>query len=112
MKLLGRKSSVGRDAIYLTVSRIAVSVIGLITSMLLARFRTLEEYGTCLLYTSLRAVYQLRKICEEKNIEIIHAIDAYTALVAVIAFKKKKQKQMCIRDRIMIVKWMIMFILR
>lgn len=39
-----------------------------------------------------RAVCQLRKICKEKNIEIIHAIDAYTALVAVIAFKKKKQK--------------------
>lgn len=46
MKLLDRKSSVGRDAIYLTVSRIVVSVIGLITSMLLSRFRTLEEYGT------------------------------------------------------------------
>lgn len=46
MKLLGRKSSVGGDAIYLTVSRIAVSLIGLVTSMLLARFRTLEEYGT------------------------------------------------------------------
>lgn len=46
MKLFGAKSSVGGDAIYLTVSRIAVSLIGLITSMLLARFRTLEEYGT------------------------------------------------------------------
>ena len=46
MKLFGRKSSVGGDAIYLTVSRIAVSLIGLVTSMLLARFRTLEEYGT------------------------------------------------------------------
>ena len=43
---LGRKSSVGGDAIYLTASRIAVSLISLVTSMLLARFRTLEEYGT------------------------------------------------------------------
>ena len=46
MKQIGRKSSVGGDAIYLTVSRIVVSLIGLATSMLLARFRTLEEYGT------------------------------------------------------------------
>lgn len=46
MKLFGRKSSAGGDAIYLTISRIAVSLIGLVTSMLLARFRTLEEYGT------------------------------------------------------------------
>lgn len=46
MKLFGRKSSVGGDAIYLTVSRVAVSLIGLATSMLLARFRTLEEFGT------------------------------------------------------------------
>lgn len=46
MKLFGIKSTVGGDAIYLTVSRIAVSLIGLVTSMLLARFRTLEEYGT------------------------------------------------------------------
>lgn len=46
MNLFARKSSIGGDAIYLTVSRIAVSLIGLVTSMLLARFRTLEEYGT------------------------------------------------------------------
>lgn len=46
MKLLGGKSSVGGDALFLTVSRFAVSLIGLITSMLLARFRTLDEYGT------------------------------------------------------------------
>lgn len=38
------------------------------------------------------AVKQLRKICKGKNIQIIHAIDAYTALVAVSAFKKKKNK--------------------
>lgn len=43
---LGRKSSVGGDALYLTASRIAVSLISLVTSMLLARFRSLEEYGT------------------------------------------------------------------
>lgn len=46
MKLFGRNSSIGGDTIYLTASRIAVSLIGLVTSMLLARFRTLEEYGT------------------------------------------------------------------
>lgn len=46
MKLLSKKSSVGGDAIYLTMSRVAVSLIGLVTSMLLARFRTLDEYGT------------------------------------------------------------------
>lgn len=46
MKLLSRKSSVGGDAIYLTLSRVAVALIGLVTSMLLARFRTLDEYGT------------------------------------------------------------------
>ena len=45
MKVLG-KSSAGGDVIYLTVSRIGVSLIGLATSMLLARFRTLDEYGT------------------------------------------------------------------
>lgn len=46
MKVFNRKTSVGGDAIYLTVSRIVVSLIGFATSMLLARFRTLEEYGT------------------------------------------------------------------
>lgn len=40
------KSSLGGDALVLTVSRIMVSLLGLVTSMLLARFRTLEEYGT------------------------------------------------------------------
>lgn len=40
----------------------------------------------------LRAASQLRKICQEKNIHIIHAIDAYTALVSVTAFKGKRQK--------------------
>ena len=46
MKILGRKSSVGTDALLLTASNFMVSVIGIITSMLLARFRTLNEYGT------------------------------------------------------------------
>ena len=40
------KSSLGGDAITLTASRVLVSLLGLVTSMLLARFRTLEEYGT------------------------------------------------------------------
>lgn len=43
---VSKKASVGKDAVTLTVSKIMVSLIGLITSMLLARFRTLEEYGT------------------------------------------------------------------
>ncbi len=43
---VGKKASVGKDAATLTISKIMVSLIGLITSMLLARFRTLEEYGT------------------------------------------------------------------
>lgn len=41
-----KKTSVGKDALYLTASRILTSVIGVVTSMLLARFRTLGEYGT------------------------------------------------------------------
>ncbi len=40
------KSTLGGDALTLTVSRVMVSLLGLVTSMLLARFRTLEEYGT------------------------------------------------------------------
>lgn len=46
MKFLNKKASVGSDAVFLTVSKIMVSLIGLVTSMLLARFRTLDEYGT------------------------------------------------------------------
>ena len=41
-----KRSSLGADALVLTASRVLVSVLGLVTSMLLARFRTLEEYGT------------------------------------------------------------------
>ena len=46
MKLFNKKSSLGTDALVLTASRVMVSLIGLVTSMLLARFRTLDEYGT------------------------------------------------------------------
>ena len=46
MKLFNKKSSLGADALVLTASRVMVSLIGLVTSMLLARFRTLDEYGT------------------------------------------------------------------
>lgn len=38
--------SIGWDAIYLTGSKLLVAIIGLVTSMLLARFRSLDEYGT------------------------------------------------------------------
>ena len=40
------KSKIGWDAAYLTGSRLMVAIIGLVTSMLLARFRSLGEYGT------------------------------------------------------------------
>ena len=40
------KSSVGKNAMILTGSKVLVSMLGVITAMLLARFRTLEEYGT------------------------------------------------------------------
>lgn len=39
-------SSVGWDVVYLTGSKFLVALIGLVSSMLLARFRTLDEYGT------------------------------------------------------------------
>lgn len=38
--------SMGRDALWLTFSKIATTIINLIVTMLLSRFRTLEEYGT------------------------------------------------------------------
>ena len=40
------KTSVGKNTVILTGSKIFVSMLGIITAMLLARFRTLEEYGT------------------------------------------------------------------
>lgn len=46
MKIFPRKASVGGDAVILTVSKFMTTIIGVVTSMLLARFRTLEEYGT------------------------------------------------------------------
>lgn len=39
-------STLGGDALALTISNFAVSLLGMISSMLLARFRTLNEYGT------------------------------------------------------------------
>lgn len=41
-----KQSSIGIDAIRLTLSKAITLGIGLVTSMLLSRFRTLEEYGT------------------------------------------------------------------
>lgn len=46
MKLFRKKSTMGSDVVMLTISNFMVSIIGVITSMLLARFRTLHEYGT------------------------------------------------------------------
>lgn len=46
MDLGRRKTSIGEDAVRLTVSKAITLGIGLVTSMLLSRFRTLEEYGT------------------------------------------------------------------
>lgn len=46
MKIVKTKNSLGGDALVLTISKVIVSLIGLLTSMLLARFRTLNEYGT------------------------------------------------------------------
>lgn len=41
-----KKSSLGGDALVLTLSNFTVSLLGVVTSMLLSRFRTLTEYGT------------------------------------------------------------------
>lgn len=41
-----KENTLGKDSLLLTISNFMVSVIGIITSMLLARFRTLSEYGT------------------------------------------------------------------
>ncbi len=43
---MAKKINVGKNAAVLTISKFTVTLIGLVTSMLLARFRTLEEYGT------------------------------------------------------------------
>ena len=41
-----KKSSLGGDALVLTLSNFMVSLLGVVTAMLLSRFRTLTEYGT------------------------------------------------------------------
>lgn len=41
-----RKRNIGNEAVYLTISKITSTAISLAVSMLLSRFRTLEEYGT------------------------------------------------------------------
>lgn len=41
-----KKTTLGGDAVLLTTSNILTMCISMVTSMLLARFRTLEEYGT------------------------------------------------------------------
>lgn len=40
------KVTLGKDAISLSASKVIIALISMVTSMLLARFRTLEEYGT------------------------------------------------------------------
>lgn len=46
MNNLGKNSHIGSDALKLTGSKVITMLISLISSMLLARFRTLTEYGT------------------------------------------------------------------
>ena len=46
MGMENKRASMGKEAVTLTTSKIMVSLIGLVASMLLARFRTLNEYGT------------------------------------------------------------------
>lgn len=43
---MSKRNSLGRDAVRLTVSKMATLLITTVTSMLLSRFRTFEEYGT------------------------------------------------------------------
>ena len=50
------KKSLGKEAIILTTSKVIVMIIGMVSSMLLSRFRTLEEYGT---YSQLILTIQL-----------------------------------------------------
>lgn len=61
----------------------------------------IKQEGISLLYCSfeyrlplsfLRAMWQLRKHCKIHKIDVIHAVDAYTTLVAVLAFKKVKKR--------------------
>lgn len=50
------KASLGGDAVKLTVSKMIVLLISMVTAMLLSRFRTVEEYGT---YSQLITVINL-----------------------------------------------------
>ena len=51
-----RSQTVGKGALHLTIAKITTTVIALVSSMLLSRFRTLEEYGT---YSQLLTVITL-----------------------------------------------------
>lgn len=51
-----RRNSLGKDAAYLTLSKMVTLVIAMVASMLLSRFRTYEEYGT---YSQLQLVISL-----------------------------------------------------
>ena len=62
---------------------------------------TVLESGIELLYCELKkrnpiqlykAIRQLRLIINEKNIDLVHATDAYSALVAALAYKNKTKK--------------------
>ncbi len=53
---MGNKTSLGRDAVKLTASKMIVLLISMVTAMLLSRFRTVEEYGT---YSQLMTVINL-----------------------------------------------------
>lgn len=44
--VVGSANKIGKNAVMLTASKMLVMLISLVTSMLLSRFRTLEEYGT------------------------------------------------------------------
>lgn len=56
MITVSSKSSLGGEAVTLTASKIITLVITMLTSMLLARYRTIEEYGT---YSQLLLVVNL-----------------------------------------------------
>lgn len=46
LKMSINKSTLGGDAVRLTISKVITLCITMVTTMLLSRFRTLEEYGT------------------------------------------------------------------
>ena len=53
---MAKRDSIGKDAVRLTVSKMTTLLIATVTSMLLARFRTFEEYGT---YSQMQLVVTL-----------------------------------------------------